>query len=364
MKILYLTTHLNIGGITSYLFSLAKGLKDSGHSVYIASSGGEMAPYFIRAGINCLEIPIRTKQELSPKILFSFLKLRGTFKEKGIDVVHSNTRVTQVLGCILAGYFKKPHISTCHGFFKPRISRKLFPCWGDKVIAISDAVREHLRRDFRIKEEKIELIYNGIDTERFFPADAQEKKAAKERLNLKNAPVLGIIARLSQVKGHAYLIEAMRLVLDKVPSAQLLIVGDGKIKKDLSDLSQKLGLENNVYFLPSVKDTSQILAAIDIFVMPSLSEGLGLSLMEAMACSLAVVGSRISGIRDAVDEDKDGLLAAPKDSKELAEKILYLLSNEGRRVELGLKAREAIKNKFSLLKMVQETERVYQRCVN
>lgn len=118
MNILYLTNHLNVGGITSYVLTLAKGIKQKGHNVYIASSGGEVLSRFIEEGIIYLPIPIKTKSEISPKILVSMFKLSEAVRENRIDIVHSHSRTTQVLGCLLSRKTGAKHISTCHGFFK------------------------------------------------------------------------------------------------------------------------------------------------------------------------------------------------------------------------------------------------------
>ena len=114
MNILYLTNHINTGGITSYVLYLAEGLKKRGHNVYIGSSGGQQISRFIEEGITYIPIPIKTKSEISPKVLISLFRLIPHIIEKDIDIIHSNTRVTQVLACLIYRYSRKPYISTCH----------------------------------------------------------------------------------------------------------------------------------------------------------------------------------------------------------------------------------------------------------
>ncbi|MDD5568665.1 MAG: glycosyltransferase, partial [Candidatus Omnitrophica bacterium] len=167
MNILFITNHLNTGGITSYLFTLAGGLKKKGHNVFVASSGGELTDKFKESGLEIIPIPIMTKKEINPKIILSAFKLSGVIKKNKIDIIHSHSRTTQVLGCLLACVSGVKHIFTCHGFFKRRLLRRLFPCWGDKVIAISHQVKEHLVVDFKLAENKITVINNGIDMVRF-----------------------------------------------------------------------------------------------------------------------------------------------------------------------------------------------------
>ena len=167
MNILYLTNHLNIGGISSYVLTLAAGIKKRGHNVYIASSGGQLLSSFITEGIIYIPIPIKTKSEASYKLLISKFKLLKYIKEKNIEIIHANTRVTQVLSFLIQRYCGRPYVSTCHGFFKKRFFRRIFPCWGNRVIAISESVKEHLIRDFQVKEEDVVVIHNGIDVDRF-----------------------------------------------------------------------------------------------------------------------------------------------------------------------------------------------------
>lgn len=364
MKILFLVNHLNIGGITSYILNLSSGLKQRGHSIYIASSGLGLLPKFKDLGIEYIPIPIKTKNELSPKIILSAFKLSKVIKDNKIDIVHSHSRTTQVLGCLLDKLTGVKHISTCHGFFKRRLARRIFPCWGRRVIAISEQVKEHLNNDFKVGLNRISLVYNGIDTDRFKRFSVSDKEKAKLSLGLRPGVVVGIVARLSDVKGHKYLIEAMKPVLGLYPDAQLLIAGEGKMKEELVRLTESLNIKKSVFFIPEALDTRTILAAMDIFVMPSLKEGLGLALMEAMASGLAVIGSRVGGIKTLITEAKNGLLFEPADTGGLKEAIITLLADPGKREALAKEAGEFIKNNFSKDKMALETERVYQEIIN
>lgn len=363
MNILYLTNHLNIGGITSYVLSLCKGLKKRGHNIYLASYGGDLLGVFKQEGVTYISIPLNTKKELSPNILISKMKLSNLAKQFAIDIIHSNSRTTQVLGCLLSLAIGIPHISTCHGFFKARILRKIFPCWGKKVIAISESVKVHLMRDFRVKEENIRVVSNGIDVNRFKEEIKTQREQIKKGLGLSDGPVIGIVARLSEEKGHIYLIEAMRIVVDEIPKAQLLIVGDGRMKETLVNLTKAKGLENNIFFLPSVRDTKIPLSVMDIFVLPSLKEGLGLALMEAMASGICVIGSDIGGIRSLIQDGYNGRLVKPMNSPALTNAIIELLQDEDRRESFGREAQTFISQNFSLEKMVLETERVYLECL-
>lgn len=363
MNILYLTNHLDIGGITSYILTLSLEMKKRGHSVYLASFGGVKLKRFLDEGIKYIPIPINTKQELSPKILLSRFILAKFIKNNNIQILHSNSRTTQVLGCLLKKRAKIQHIWTCHGFFKTRFHRRIFPCWPDRTIAISEQVKEHLTRDFRLDERNIAVINNGIDVDSFLMLDRQRAILKKKELGLGDGPVIGIIARLSDVKGHVYLIQAMKSVLGLEPQARLLIVGEGKMEKDLVNLVRSLGIEGKVIFLPEVQDTRDVLPIIDLFVMPSLKEGLGLALMEAMASGIAVIGSNIGGIKSLIEHGVSGLLVEPADVRGLTKAIINLLKDPDKRNSLGQAAKKTIAERFSLSQMAKQTERVYLECL-
>ena len=359
MKILFLANHLNVGGISSYLLTLAGGLKQKGHQVYLASSGGELEDKFIQAGITLIKSSLKTKNEISVKILFSFWQLRKFARQFNIDLIHSHSRTTQVLGDLLGRSLAKPHIFTCHGFFKPKISRRLFGCWGQAVIAISQQVKEHLIIDFKLDESKISVVNNGIDTKNF--GDFSARDLMRKDLGINDALLVGIIARLSDVKGHIYLIRAMQRVVKIFPTAKLLIIGEGKMKKALVKEVDGLSIKDNVLFIPQANNTRDVLAAMDIFVMPSLQEGLGLALMEAMAQGIAVVGCAVGGIKTLIQDKQNGLLVAPAEASALAQAMITLLGDAALRQALGARAREFIMANFSKEEMVDKTEIVYQQ---
>ncbi|MCX5711585.1 MAG: glycosyltransferase family 4 protein [Candidatus Omnitrophica bacterium] len=363
MNILYLTTHLNTGGITSYLLSLCRAMKSKGHNVYLASSGGDCLLKFEQEGVKFVPISIKTKAEISPKILISLRQLALLIKQENIQIVHSNTRVTQVLAELLRRFYSVKHISTCHGFFRMKLSRRLFSCWGDKVVAISSQVRDHLVNDLGVPANKIAIVHNGIDIDKFRVKGQGLSDKEKQAMGLGGGPVIGIIARLSDVKGHIYLIQAMKTVLEKFPAATLLIVGEGKERGRLIQLASSLGIEKQVIFISSVSDTRHILSVLDVFVMPSLHEGLGLALMEAMAFGLPVIGSKVGGILSLIEDGKSGILVESRDVVGLSVALIKVLSDNAAAKSLGENAARFIGNNFGLEKMAEETERVYVKCL-
>ncbi|MEW6008708.1 MAG: glycosyltransferase family 4 protein [Candidatus Omnitrophota bacterium] len=365
MKILLLTTHLNYGGITNYLISLAKGLKKRGHHVSIASSGGEAEEVFSSYGINSINIPIHTKCEVSPKILLSLFALKKQLKNSDTDIIHAHTRVSQVLGKLLSTSLSCAYVTTCHGFFKNRFSRRIFPAWGKNVIAISKAVADNLEKDFRLEKKNITVIHNGIEYDKFISLDNQAKIDIKNSLNLpKDGPVVAMVARLSEVKGHSFFIQAIPLILEKFPKSSFLIVGEGRLKLKLLEQVAKLKIDRSVFFIPTQADTSKVLAIVDSLVCPSLQEGLGLSILEAQAAGVPVAAFAIGGIPSLIQHEKTGLLVKPFETTALAEAIIRILTDKELQNSIIKEAKDNVRRKFNIDKMVEDTLRVYSDAVS
>ena len=364
MKILIVTSHLNFGGISSYSVFLAKKLKEKGHNVFIASSGGDMVKELKEDKIGHLKVALNTKSELNPKIILSSFRIVLFLKANKIDIMHAQSRVSQVT-CYLASLFTKiPYITTCHGFFKPKITRKLFKFWGIKVIAISEAVRAHLVNDLKVPKDKIVMIHNGVDIGNFKRNyNNEEKESIRKEFSLTKAIVVGIIARLSSVKGHIYLLEAAKLILNKRKDIQFLIIGDGPEESKLKKLTKTLEIEENVVFHKSILDTAQALAVMDIFVMPSISEGLGLAILEAMASSLPVVASNVGGIYSLISEGKNGYLLTPKNPAAIEDAILKIINNSQLAKDMGNLGQKICEKDFSLNVFADQVEKVYTQAL-
>jgi glycosyltransferase involved in cell wall biosynthesis len=360
MNILFLSTHLDTGGITTYLFTLSKGFVHRGHRVTMATSGGNMEDAFSAIGAKCLTLNIRTKSELDPRIYRAIRPLKQYIKDNGIDIIHAQTRITQVMGQLLRNATGRPYLSTCHGFFKNRLSRRLAPCWGDAVIAISEPVKNHLEKDFGVDQKNIRLIENGVDINEFPLASEETKRINRRRFNLDDERVIGIIARLSDVKGQDILISAMKKIVKIIPNAKLLIGGVGKMEPVLKDLVKTFHLESHVIFYPVMNKAAESLSLLDVFVMPSRQEGLGLSVMEAQASGIPVVASNVGGIPSLIENGKTGILVEPENIDDLANAIVGLLQNKNQLKEMGLAGRAFIRQKYSATSMIDHTLNLYQ----
>lgn len=363
MKVLLLANHVNHGGITAHLLSLCRALNGkAGLEMVVASRGGDLEEEFLKAGARHICIPLSTKCEVSPKVFVSYVLLKNFLQGGGIDVLHAHTRVTQVLAALLSRSLGKPYLSTCHGYFKRRLSRRLFPCWGEKVVAVSDQVRAHLIGDFGVAPDRVELIYNGIDAGRFLPKTQDEREFEKTKMGLApRAKVIGHIGRLSSVKGQRFLIEAVERLVAAGRDIRCLLIGDGPEEKNLRRLVSERRLEGVVFLYSSVKRTDLALSVMDVFVMPSLQEGLGLSILEAQASGVPVVASRVGGIPTAVDDRATGMLVPPADPAALSAAIAELLDDPALRAGIIDKAKRQVVEKFSLEAMAQKTLELYEK---
>jgi glycosyltransferase involved in cell wall biosynthesis len=226
-------------------------------------------------------------------------------------------------------------------------------------------VEAHLIKDFRLKKDNVFLVYNGVDCEKFSAVVKEEEKGAlKDSLGFATSPVIGSVSRLSPVKGLRYLLFAMKDILGEMPEARLLLVGEGPCKSYLMELAKKLGIEKNVFFALNTMETERFLSIIDVFVFYSLEEGLGLSLLEAMAAGKPCVASNVGGVSSIVENAVTGLLVPPKDTHALKEAVTKLLKDRKLALSLSERGRRLVQNKFSMDKMVTGVINVYEKAVH
>lgn len=363
MNICLLANHLNTGGVTSYVLNLARELVASGHNVWVAAAPGDCLPELKLMGAKYVRLDIKVKSEVHPCLLPALARLVAHALKYEWHVLHANTRVTQILAASAAAITRKAPISTCHGYFKTRLFRRMFPCWGRAVIAISRGVAAHLRDDFHVPSEQIHMIPNGINLLTFNPVTAAAQSAIRAMWEVQGTPVFGTIARYSDVKGIDVLLRAVPEVLAVFPNAQVIIAGDGPEKRRLAALAEQLGIKRAVNFMPVVRHTAELLPVFDVCVVPSRQEGLGLSAIEAQAAGVPVVASGVGGLVDVVKEGHTGVLVPPEDSGALAQAIIALLQSPERRQDIARAARLEVEQRFDAKHMCTSTVDVYKKIV-
>lgn len=364
MKILHLATHIEIGGITSHLATLSKGLRLRGHDVWIGSSGGALEDRFTAQGVPTVRLPVRTKSEAHPKLALACWRLAALCRQERFDLLHAHTRVTQVLARLVSKLTGIPVVTTAHGFYRPKWFRRVFACWGDRVIAVSPLAADALKDAHGVEASRITVIYNGLDTERF-TRDLLSLRPLEIRQRLEIPPkalVLGAVSRLVEDKGHSYLIEAARLLKDEGIPVYVLIVGDGRERERIRSLVREKGLEGSVRLLPGTQNLAELYSIMDLFVHPATyKEGFGLSLAEAMLALKPVVVTNIEAVNAFIRDEVNGLIVPPKDAGALAEAVRRLTNDPLLAARLSENGRESVLEVCSLERMAAETEHVYRK---
>lgn len=364
MRILHITSHLNVGGIASYTLAIARELRRRGHRVFIASGGGELEAQASAPGLTHWTVPLNTSAEFSPQVNAAAAQIIKEAEREGIDVIHAHTRVSQIVADRVSKQLRIPYITTWHGFFRPNLGRRLWPCTGEVAIAISEPVAQHLLNDFQMPYNRVKLILHGIDVAAFdAPVDPAAQQALRQQFGLpEGGRVIGTVARLVPSKGVDQLINALPKIRAAEPGAVALIVGDGEDRPRLERLAQEQGLAGHVRFTGTVPDTRTVLSLMDVFVfLPAQQEGFGLSLLEAMAARRPIVAIRQGGGAPWVlDQVKIGQLVVPQDVTGLAESVVRFLREPDTARLAGERAHAVASERYSIARMVSEVETVYK----
>lgn len=366
MRILHITSHLNVGGVTSSVLSLSRALAARGHQVIIASGGGVLEPESA-SGIVSWRVPLHTSQEFSPQVQIASRWLAQQLQIEPVDVLHGHTRVGQVVAAWLSKRLRAPYVATWHGFFRPNLGRRLWPCTGQRTIAISEPVRQHLLKDFHVPQERIRLIPHGIDAAPFAaPVAEGELERLRSQLALPaHAVVIGTVARLVPSKGVDQLIRSLPHIRRVIPDAHLVIVGEGEARVSLMRLAEAEGVSGAVRFTGALPETRTALALMRVFVfLPADQEGFGLSLLEAMAGGRPIVAVRRGGGATWVLEESGvGTLVPPDDPQALAGAVIrYLQDGEAACRDAG-NARAVVTERYALKQMVDQVEALYTELI-
>ena len=238
---------------------------------------------------------------------------------------------------------------------KRPIERLLAPL-ADGVIAVAKGQIPYLVDDKGYDPNRIRVIYNGIDVRAWKPLP-RDRETANELQIPEGAPVAGILAMLRPEKDHATFLEAAKLVLERVPEARFLIVGDGVERESLEALAKKLGLEQRAIFTGRRADVKRIVSLFDVSVLTSVTvETFPMSFLEAMAMAKPLVSTPAGGIPEMIDEGKNGYLIPMRDAQALADALVRVLSDPVRARAMGKASRAIVEQRFTIENMVRETE--------
>lgn len=369
LNILQLVNGLAIGGAELKLLELANKLKNKYPESYnqiICSigQGGPLKEEFEKHGFETYVFSKKHKFDIS--LIFKVAKL---MKQKKIDLVQTTLFYADIIGAFSALHAKVPIIiswetvSHAANYMHVKLHQRVMYEYAMKlvykIVAVSLEAKNSLIEKRNINESKIEVIHYGVDVDKYIKQDNHAKK--KEILIENNYPIIGIVSRLDPVKGHSYLLDAMVGVIKKYPMAKCLIVGDGSCKKELEQKAHNLGLSKNILFLGFRNDIKELLSTLDVFVLPSITEGLPNAVLEAMACDIPVVATSVGGIPEVITNKKNGILVQPKNPVPLEKAIIEVLSDDKLRKNLINNSKEIIHSTFSLEKQIQDFHKLYQK---
>ncbi len=353
-----------------YAMAVSQALAQRGHKVIVA--GDFPSPPLEKA--EKLSLGVNPQLNLSRwdhnSILANLKRLSDIIKQEKIDVIDAHRGEGHFYASLLKKLLKS-NIKVIRtradirppqrNIFNQILNHKLT----DGVITSCKVLEESYQKNLNFDSDNLRNIPVGIDT-KYFTAD--HKSDLRQHLNLnKETPVVGIVGRLSPVKGHIYFIEAAKFMLEQFPEAKFLIAGqDAQISKSfLKEKVKSLGMERNFHFLGRVPDIRDVIASLDIGVVASIgSESVCRVALEYMAMGKPVVATRINAIPEVVIHGENGFLVPPQNGREMGEAILRLLQDEKKRKQMGEKSRLLAEEKFSLEKFGEETEKFYLQILN
>lgn len=372
LRVLHVITRLVVGGAQENTLATVAGLKARGHRVVLATgpsngSEGSLIERARRLGIAPVLVPQLVREVSPARDAAAFARLYRLIRDGRFDIVHTHTSKAGVLGRLAARMAEvpivvhTPHGHIFHGYFGP-LTTKAFVAIEracaratDAMVAISERCRaDHLERAIGVPERFV-TIPSGI------PARPSGDRASARRVL--GAPegelVVGCIGRLAPVKGQDVLLAAFARVAHQRPAARLVLIGDGPSRRELEAQARRLGVADAVRFLGVREDAGSLLPGFDLYVQPSLNEGMGRALAQAMAAGLPVVATDAPGPAELLGEDAAGVLVPTGDEEALATALAALLDDRRRRVLLGERARRRAARFWTEDEMVDAIERLY-----
>jgi len=368
-KIIHLIDTLGIGGAQTHLLTILKSVDREKycHVVYSLTDeldiGGEIQSLGIKVISLSLQEPLKERRWLIVMRVISKM-----LKDEKPDLLETHLTWSRIFGTIasvLNG--RKNVISFEQGDiyntgWQYTTANFLISFFIDKIVVCSNELKKWVCRNYWIPNRKMIVMHNAVLTDFFKPDDSGGN--ARRMLGIGHDDiVIGSVGTLGKEinKGMNYCIDAISILIKKYKNIKLLIVGDGKLRSELERQVKDLRLENSVKFLGFRRDIDLVLGAIDIFVLASVFEPFGIALVEAMSMGKPVIGSASGGIVEIIEDGVNGFLFSPGNPGDLAEKVDGLISNEGLRKEIGLRARRSVEEKFEAKSYVRRLESIYAR---
>ena len=352
--VLHLSTSSGPGGAERMISTLTAALNQGQFRIIV----GLFRPGWLQA--ECEALGVRTSvMPLAGRFNLQWFRacLRLLRKER-VALIHAHEFSAILCGWIMAKLAGIPLVATVHGknYFSEKLRRRVvyrFVSRQGTMITVSHDLKRFVCDKVGVAEKRVEVIYNGVAPA--LTVTDEETQKCKAELGISGCyPVLGVVGSLYIVKGHRFLLEAMPELLRRWPRARLLVIGRGELEVALKEQVEQLAIGTNVHFLGMRQDVPRLLSVLDAFVLPSLSEGLSLALLEAMACGKPVVATRVGGNPELIDHGRTGFLVQPEDAKDLAAYLVKLLSDPKMMQQFGRQAAERVGQHFSVGQMVDQ----------
>lgn len=360
--ILHITYDMRIGGTEQVIRNLVEGLDPQRYRSSILCIDGAIGPWGRQLAAQGVEhFCLRRRPGFDLQLIAA---IRRLLLRERVDLVHCHQYTPYTYGWFGSLLTGKPVLFTEHGRFYPdvssrkrRLANPLLQCRTAAITAISDATRQALVQYENFSGDRIAVIYNGI-------ADKRQANDSSLRTELGfdgDALVLGTISRLDPIKNQRMLLKAFARAYAAAPHLRLLIVGDGPLREELQALAGELGIAAAVIFTGFQANPQDYLSIMDIFLLPSLSEGTSMTLLEAMSFSKPAIATAVGGTPEIIEHERTGLLIANQDETGLVAAIARLASDNALRETLGRAARQSYEQRFTLAAMTSEYEKLYDR---
>jgi glycosyltransferase involved in cell wall biosynthesis len=331
IKVLYVITSTGFGGAERLLLSHLKLLDHKKYKFFVCSLREKPDDLFIEISQYAETSNLKIKNKFNPVAVLSLIKL---FRKIDPDIIHSHLFQARFYSTVAHFFYHRPVLITHkHNNVNPKkhnifiFFEMISILFNKKVIAISNSVKKSLNKYELIPSNKIFVLQNGIDHQKF------SRIANSKIISNNNQIIIGTVCRLEEQKGIRYLLLAMKTILTKFPTVQLEIVGYGTLLNELKELTQKLRISNSVKFFGKFAEVIPFYKRMNIFVLPSVYEGFGIVLLEAMAAGVPVVATNVDGITEVVIDRESGLLVPPKNPEAIANAVIKIIENS----ELGEK---------------------------